>query len=161
MEENKKILVVYYSYTGNTRKIADLIKENRNDVDLLEIKTIKPYSKDYNHVVNQGQNEVESGYKPEIEDINLDIDKYDTIVLGTPVWWYTIASAMLTFLNKYDLKNKKVVPFATNGGWIGHTFKDIRNICSDSVVENEINILFSGANLRTSNDEIKNWINKI
>ena len=69
------------------------------------------------------------GYCPEIKPLNIDLGKYDEVILGTPVWWYTFAPAMHTFLKKNDLSGKTIYPFATNGGWIGHTFKDFANAC--------------------------------
>lgn len=56
---------------------------------------------------------------PEIKPLNVNVEAYDRMILGSPVWWYTFAPAMKTFLNTYDLSGKKVFPFATNGGWIG------------------------------------------
>ncbi len=76
-------LIVYFSYTGNTRMIAKKIREKLN-CDILEIKTLIPYSKDYDTVVNDEQNGEASNHLPEIQDINIDLSKYDEIILGTP-----------------------------------------------------------------------------
>ena len=65
--------------------------------DLAEIETVKPYSEDYNSVVDQGQREVNRRYMPEIKPLEVDIQAYDRIILGSPVWWYTFAPAMKTF----------------------------------------------------------------
>ncbi|MGN1269323.1 MAG: flavodoxin, partial [Clostridia bacterium] len=73
-------LIVYFSYTNNTRTIANKIKEKLN-CDILEIKTIIPYSKDYQSVVDDEQNSERSNYLPEIQDINIDLSKYDEIIL--------------------------------------------------------------------------------
>ena len=71
-------------------------------------------------MVDQGQREVNSGFLPEIQPMDVDLSQYATIVLGIPVWWYTFAPAMNRFLHRADLSGKTVCPFATNGGWIGH-----------------------------------------
>ena len=84
-----------------------------------------------------------------------------TIILGTPVWWYTFAPAMHTFLKTQDWKGKTIYPFATNGGWIGHTFKDIKDACTGAEVKSGMNIKFDEATLRTSVKDIENWIDKI
>ena len=81
---NKKI-VIYFSYTGNTRKIAEKIK-NDLDCDILEIKPKVPYSTDYQTVVDEEQRMEGSNHTPEINKINVNLDNYDTIILGTPVW---------------------------------------------------------------------------
>lgn len=82
------------------------------------------------------------GYCPEIKPLNIDLSKYDEVILGTPVWWYIFAPAMHTFLKENDLSGKTVYPFATNGGWIGHTFKDFANACSTADVKQGMNTRF-------------------
>ena len=155
-------LIVYFSYTGNTRMIANKIKE-KLDCDILEIETVKPYSKDYDTVVNDEQNSEASKHLPDIKDIDVDIQKYDEIIIGTPVWWYRPAPAIRTFLTKYDLTGKTIIPFATNAGWLGRTFNEIKKICENSKVEKEMNIVFESYSnkLVTSEREIDNWINNI
>ena len=78
-------LVVYFSYTGHTNLIAEEIKEKLN-CDILELKRVVPYSNEYNAVVNDEQNSENSNIIPEIENISIDLNKYDEIILGTPVW---------------------------------------------------------------------------
>lgn len=155
-----KTLIAFYSYTGNTRKLASQIHTTIGG-DIVEIETVALYEGEYNSVVNQGQDEVNSGYKPPIKALSVQLDKYDTIILGTPVWWYTVAPAVLTFLTENNFVGKKIIPFATNGGWIGHTFKDIKELCPDSEVKNEINIKYSGDKLSTSMKEIEKWMEVI
>lgn len=104
-----KTLILFYSYGGNTRKIAEMIQQETGS-DLEEIKTAFPYEGDYNSVVNQGQREVNSGFMPEILPLKADITTYDQIILGTPVWWYTFAPAMKTFLHENDLSGKTIYP---------------------------------------------------
>ena len=159
MENNKK-LIVYFSYTGNTRMIANKIKEKLN-CDILEIKTVIRYSDDYDTVVNDEQNSEASNYLPQIQDINCDLTKYDEIILGTPVWWYTIVPVIRTFLKENDLSGKIIKPFATNAGWLGHTFQEIESLCPNSKVEKRMNIVFESYsdNLVTSPDEIDKWMN--
>lgn len=155
-------LVVYFSYTGNTKMIATKIKEKLN-CDILEIKTVIPYSDDYQTVVDDEQNSEASNYLPEIQDIGIDLNKYDEIILGTPVWWYRPVPAIRTFLTQNDLSEKTIIPFATNAGWLGRTFKEIRKLCPNSKVENELNIVFESYSdkLVTSEKEILNWIDTL
>ena len=79
-----KKAIVYYSYSGNTKNIVDMIKE-KVDVDIFEFKPKTPYSTDYDEVVDLGQDEVNNNTLREIEDININLDSYDTIILATPV----------------------------------------------------------------------------
>lgn len=161
MENNKK-LVVFFSYTGNTKKIAESIQKKLN-CDILEIKPVKPYSTDYQTVVDEEQNNESSKKKPEIQSINKDLSQYDEIIVGSPVWWYTIAPVIRTFLSENDLKGKIIKPFATNAGWLERTFQEIEKLCSNSKVEKGMNIVFESYsdNLVTSPDEIDKWIEQL
>ena len=158
---NKK-LVVYFSYTGHTKMIVDKIKD-KLDCDILKIETVEPYSTDYDTVVNDEQNSERSNFLPEIKDININLDNYDEIILGTPVWWYRPAPAIRSFLTKYDLTGKTVIPFATNAGWLGKTFIEIKNMCPNSNIKNNMNIVFESYsdNLVTSDKEIEQFIDSL
>lgn len=155
-----KSIVIYYSYGGNTRKIAKLIQETLG-TDMEEIQTVQPYTGDYSDVVEQGQQEVNQGFMPEIKPLSVDLKEYDIVILGAPVWWYTFAPAMKTFLHSTDLTGKKVYPFATNGGWIGHTFKDFQNECIGSEVQSGLNVRFNGKKLLTAETDIRKWAKNI
>ena len=154
-----KKIVVYYSYTGNTKKIADMIKEKLN-CDFLELTPKIPFSTDYQTVVDEYQNNSIDNKEVEINDINTNLNDYEEIIIGTPVWWYTISPVVVTFLKKYDLSGKVVIPFATNAGWLGKTFKDVQKLCPNSKVEKEMNIVFKSYsdNLKTDIKDINNWI---
>lgn len=157
-------LLVYFSYTGHTKYIAEIIKQNIN-CDVIRLEPVIPYSNDYNKVVNDEQNQESSDIIPEIKDINIDLGLYDTIIIGTPVWWYRSASVIRAFLKKYDLSNKIIIPYATNAGWLGKTFNEIKSLCSNSKVVNEFNIVFTSNynenELVTPIETIENWINNI
>ena len=163
MEENNKTLIVYFSYTNHTKMIAENIQKKLN-CDILEIKPIKQYSDDYQTVVDEEQNN-DGNKRPEIEEIALDLNKYSKIILGTPVWWYSIAPVIRTFLLENDLSGKEVKPFATNAGWLGHTFQEIEKLCPNSKVEKGMNIVFTGDyqenQLVTSPDDIEKWIDQL
>lgn len=155
-----RTLILYYSYGGNTKRIAEMIQQETGG-DLEEIKTVKPYTGDYNSIVSQGQKEVNNGFMPEIKPLSVDVSQYDCIVLGSPVWWYTYAPAMKTFLSQADLKGKVIYPFATNGGWIGHTLKDFNKDCRGAEVKQGMNIVFDENRLRTAEADIKEWMEGI
>lgn len=158
-----KTIIIYYGYGKHTRMIAERIKEILN-CDILEIKPKIPYSSDYQTVVNETEDNLQTRETPEIEDININLDEYKKIILGTPVWWYTITPPIRTFLNKYDLSGKIVYPFATNAGWLGSTFDEIKELCKGTIKE-KMNIQFTTDHaenkLVTSDLEIGNWINRI
>lgn len=84
----KKMLIVYYSWSnGNTKRIARMLQENTG-ADIVRIDTVEPYKGSYNDVVNQGQEEVNSGYKPPIQKLDVCPDDYDVIAIGTPKMEY-------------------------------------------------------------------------
>lgn len=158
---NKK-LIVYFSYTGNTRKIANMIKDKLN-CDILELKPVEPYNTDYQKVVDEEQNLEGSNHLREYQDINVNLNDYDTIILGTPVWWYRETPVIRTFLKENDLSNKIIIPYATNAGWLGKTFTEIKKLCPNSKIQNEMNIVFESYSdeLVTSKSDIDKWINDI
>ena len=122
-----------------------------------------PFSTDYQAVVDEYQNNSIQNKSVGINDIKLDLNQYDEIIVGTPVWWYTISPVVVTFLKNYNLDNKTIIPFATNAGWIGKTFKDIEKLCPNSKIEKEMNIVFESYSdkLKTNEKEIDNWIDKL
>ena len=155
-------IIIYFTYTGNTKKIAEKIKEKLN-CDIIEIKTVIPYSKDYDTVVNDEQNSESSNHLPEIQNLNIDLSNYDEIILGTPVWWYRPVPAIRTFLTQNDLSGKIIKPYATNAGWLGKTFKEIKALCTNSEVSDGMNIVFESYSdkLVTKENDIMNWINTL
>ena len=92
-----KSLILYYSYRGNTQRIAERIHSAIGG-DIARIDTVVPYTGSYDDVVAQGEREVKQGFLPELKAMDIDLSRYDTIVLGTPVWWYTCAPATRAFL---------------------------------------------------------------
>ena len=157
-----KTLLVYYSYTGQTKVIVDRIS-SLIDCDVVELKPIVSFG-EYDQVVEEYQNNESDKSRVEIEELSIDLDKYDKVIIGTPVWWYSITPVLREFLNKYDLSKKKVYPFATNAGWLGRTFKEITDICNGDI-QKELSIKFSEdyreQKCLTSEEEINTWIQNI
>lgn len=155
-----KAIVIYYSYSGNTRRVAEQIGKALS-ADLAAIQTVKPYTGSYDDVVDQGQREVNRGFLPKLRPLNIDLTQYDTVILGTPVWWYTFAPAMNSFLHDADLSGKRVYLFATNGGWLGHTFRDFEKACRGADVRPGLNVRFNGDRQLTPDAEIRKWVQGI
>lgn len=158
-----KTLVIYYSQArGNTRRIAEMIQKSVG-ADIAEIETVTPYTGSYEDIVNQGQEEVNAGFMPEIKPLSADLSNYDRIILGTPTWWYTMAPAVKTFLSSNDLSGKNVVLFQTHGGWSGHVFKDMKSMIQGKVT-GEFAVQFDstgGDELITPIAEIEKWIGSV
>ncbi|MDE6092418.1 MAG: NAD(P)H-dependent oxidoreductase [Ruminococcus sp.] len=155
-----KTLVIYYSQAmGNTRRIAEMIHKEIN-CDIAEIDTVIPYTGSYEEIVEQGQDEVNSGFMPDIQPLDIHIDDYDRIILGTPTWWYTMTPAMKTFLQNNNLFGKNVYIFQTHGGWQGHVFEDMKKMIHGNI-SGEFAVQFDstgGDELITPVSEIEKWI---
>lgn len=136
---NSKKIVVYFSYTGNTRMIAEKIKD-KTYCDILELKPVEPYSDDYDSVVNDEHNSEKSNYIPKIQEIDVDLSNYDEIILGTPVWWYRPVPVVRTFLMQNDLSGKTIKPFATNAGWPNAwaVFNLVKEVYAEEIINGNV-----------------------
>jgi len=124
-QESPKMLVLYYSQTGNTKMVAEEIA-NRLDADIEAIECVNPYDGDFQSTIERCMQEREQQLKPVIQPIQADLSKYDVIFLGYPVWFGTFAPPVAAFLEKADLSGKKVVPFCTFGsGGLDTSVKDL------------------------------------
>jgi flavodoxin len=138
------ILIAYYSRSGNTRKIARLIHQKVGGT-IHEIQPEAPYPDAYHATVDQAKKEIEAGYKPALRSVLDRAESYDTIFVGSPNWWNTIAPPVATFLSETDLSGKTVVPFCTHGGGgLGRVGKDIARLCPESTVLSSLEIYGSG-----------------
>lgn len=160
----KRVLTVYYSWSnGNTERIAKMLQKEIGG-DIVRIDTITPYEGSYDDVVNQGQEEVQRGYEPEIKPLGVNISDYDVIAVGTPTWWYTMAPAVLTFLHTESFADKTVIPFMTNAGWPGNVIKDMKTACKGADIKCEMQIQFDstgGSRLETPMEDITKWIQNV
>lgn len=159
-EKKMKTLVLYYSYTGNTKSIAQEVQKKLN-CNIAEIVPVVSYSTDYDTVVDQAHVDVNKEYKPEVKPLGVNISDYDVIVIGSPVWWYHVASPVLTVLHLNDWSGKSVYTFATNAGWIGKTFDDFEKEMKGASIKSKMNIIFDNGKLKTSQSKIDEWINSI
>ena len=124
-KEPQKVLVVYYSQTGNTEKVARVIAQSLN-ADVEAILPVVPYDGDFGQTIERGRKELEEGNFPEIGPLALNPQDYDVIFLGYPVWFGTYAPPVETYLRSVDLSGKKIVPFCTFGsGGLDSSTRDI------------------------------------
>ncbi len=156
--ESAKILIAYYSYSGNTRFAAQEIQKAIGG-DLFEIKPVTPYPADYNACVTQARKEISAGVKPKLADAVKDFSKYDVIVVGTPNWWSTMAPPVLTFLASNDFNGKTVVPFVTHGGGgMARCEEDMRKALPKAKFLR--GKAFPGGDIRHSGGAIVRWISQ-
>lgn len=161
---NKKMLVVYYSWSnGNTEAIAEQLAD-ACDADICRIETVEPYPSDYDETVEQAHREVDAGYEPAIEQLEFDPSGYDIVAVGTPTWWYTMAPAVKTFMGGVDWSGKTVIAFATNGGWTGSTLDDIEDAAVGAIAGPSFAAQFDstgGSRQVTPQAEVDVWIERV
>ena len=148
-----KPLIVYYSYSGITRRLAEDIALI-TDGNLRELKPQKPYSFSYNTAVKEARAEIEKGCCPPLLKGAEPIDDTDVIFVGSPNWLKTFAPPVLSFLRSVDLSGKTIIPFCTHGGGgFGRMIEDYKRECKNSIIKD-------GIALRGdySFDELEKWL---
>lgn len=151
-----KVLVAYFSHSGNTRAMARQIAEATGG-DLFEIVPAAAYPAEYGAVVDQAKKEIGGGVRPALKGRLPDVGAYDVIFVGSPCWWSTVAPPVATFLADCDWAGKTVVPFMTHeGSGMGHSEADIRKLCPRSTVPDGLAV--RGSAVRNSKDEVGRWV---
>ena len=152
----KKALVVYYSLFQNTMNLAFEIAE-RIDGDIRELIPENNYSFDYNTAVKEVRNQIERRFCPELISGNESVEDYETIFIGTPNWFKTMAPPVMSFIRQHDLSGKTIIPFCTHGGGgFGQIENDIAGECSGSIIVHGIAV-----NGIAQPEEVKKWIDDI
>lgn len=154
-----KKLVAYFSASGVTKKVAEMISEV-SEYELYEIKPKQAYTKaDLNWMDKNSRSSVEmkdKKFRPEIITKDIEMSDYDEIILGFPIWWYVAPAIINTFLEAYDFSGKKITLFATSGGsGFGNTVSELKPSAPNAdIVEGK---LLNNANKQ----EIENWLKTI
>jgi flavodoxin len=129
----EKMLIIYYSHTGNTKYVAEKIKE-KTVGDLFEIQTVRTYPSQYSALTEEAKRELQEGDLPALKKGPPNMSSYDMILVGGPVWWYTVATPVMSFLKQADFAGKKVSAFCTHEGGIGKYFPHFKEQARNAVV---------------------------
>ena len=182
--KNNKILIAYFSRFGNTHfdrnidataaasiivdsrrrigttgKIAELIKENIGG-DIYLIKTSNPYPKNFDDVVKQARIERNSNYIPELVDKITNINDYNTIFIGYPVWGTTIPTPVKAFLSEYSFAGKKIIPFCTHDGYgSGMSFGEVEKFVPEAKVLK--GIALEAKDVKNAENAVNQWLESI
>ena len=141
---------------GNTEVLAEKIQA-LTSADLFHIESAKEYPNDYYEVTEIAKEELQNNERPELTSQVGDISKYTTIILAYPNWWGTFPVAVMSFLEKYDLSDKKILPLCTHeGSGLGHSVKDIQKFCPNSEIVSGLAIY--GHAVNTSNTKVETWL---
>lgn len=150
-----KTLVVYFSWGGNTRAVAEEIR-NILDCDILEVETAEPYPDTYTAVRPIAYEELEKGSRP-LNPISVNPLEYDTIIVGSPIWGGHIAPPLTLFLKSYDLSGKTILPFSTHqGSGLGRCADDIQKACPQAHILKGQAI--HADEIRSSHDTLVRWL---
>lgn len=154
--KDKKVLVVYFSETGNTQKLAKLISDEVGG-DFRRIETVKPYPTGQ-ELFDYTKNERDNDERPELKDLEVNMDDYDVVFVGYPIWWYTLPMPIYTFFDKYDFDNKIIVPFNTHeGSGDGGTYSTIKDWEKNAKVLDGLAIR-GGDMEENQTTRIRNWL---
>lgn len=160
MEENtSNILVAYFSRTGNTEVLAEMIEEQTGG-NLFEITPAEPYPEDYDETVERFRRERDENARPEISNSVEDIAQYDVVFVGFPNWGDDMPHIVYTFLEQYDFSGKTLIPFCTNGGGgFGNSIAGLESTCPNSMIAEGFEC--SGSNVENETNEVVDWIGRL
>lgn len=155
-EPTSKSLVVYFSATGNTKALAEKIAEESVS-DVFEIVPEEPYTSadlNYNSDCRANDEQNDANARPAISNKLENLEDYDVIFIGYPIWWGTMPKIINTFLETYDLSGKTIMPFCTSGGsGISTSVSAIKSACPNADVKTG----FRGTSGTTST-QIRTWL---
>lgn len=168
-----KSLVVYFSHVGQNwvgGGIVNLVKGNTEVVaeyirdiigaDVFKIETENEYPRNYDECVNAAKVELSANARPVLKKLpGNDLDEYDTVFIGGPVWWGTYPMAIFTFMERYNWAGKKIMPFTTHeGSGLGECVADIEKVAVGADVKSGLAIY--GSNVADSRAMVEDWIKK-
>lgn len=134
MQGDAKVLVAYFSRSGNTRVIAgQLARAHR--ADLFEIVPAEAYPEDYRQTVDLAKRQTDAGEEPALRTLVTAIARYQTVFLGFPIWGMTAPPPIRSFFAQHNLAGKTVVPFITHGGYgTGQSLQVLKRMAPDAKI---------------------------
>lgn len=151
--QNPKILVAYFSYSGNTENGARIIARKTGG-DLFEIQMENPYR---GNIYEVSQKDLNAGVRPKLKGRVENMAQYDVILLGYPTWWATMPMPIVTFLESYDFSGKTIVTFSSHGGTgFGDSVSDLSKMVQKSFVGQALEYNYSGGS--SLEREISVWL---
>lgn len=155
---NKKTMVAYFSYSGNTKAVAQFIAD-RTGAPMVEIANAVPYDKGYDATVDQAKAEQKANARPAIKPLSQNPADYDIVFLGYPNWWGSYPMAVATFVENNKLEGKTVIPFFTHGGGgVQNCQRDLEKLLP-SVHGNYL--CLSGRSAKSSQSEVDKWLTNL
>lgn len=157
-----KTLIAYFSFSGNTMELANMIEEEVSG-DIFRIVPEIPYTND--DVYNRAQSELNGKIRPALK-AHLDKDifaNYELIILGFPIWWYDLPMPVWSFVEEYDFSGKTVIPFYThNGSSSGaSSLETLKSLLPNSDFKQDKALSIRGSRVSSSKSEVVSWTTKL
>ncbi len=171
--KEKKCLIAYYSREGNnyvsgrivnlpignTKVVVKMIQE-MTEGDVFRIDTVKSYPEDYTETTNVAKKEQHDNARPKLSSHVENMDSYNVIFIGYPIWFGTIPMGVFTFFEEYDFSGKTIVPFCTHeGSELGRSERDIKKLCPNSGVLKGLAI--RGSDVKNAQNEVSKWLHEL
>lgn len=161
---DSKILVAYFSWSGNGQQMARWISEETGG-DLFRIVPTEPYGEDFDSCADRAKNELDNEIRPNLAE-HIDAEKmaqYDVIYIGFPVWWYDLPMPVWTFLEEYDLSGKTVIPFFSHNGSSNgaNSVNRVAELAEGATVRTEDALSLRGSSVADSEKEVKDWVKSL
>lgn len=159
-DEENSAIVVNGEVLGNTQYAAYLIQEHTG-AEIFRIEPKTPYTTDHEELVDIASEEQEDNARPEMRANVENIDQYDTVFIGYPIWWSDFPQIIYTFLDENDLSGKKVIPFSTHGGsGLAGTVETLKEQEPDADIE-ENALSISRDDMEGCESEVTDWLEEI
>lgn len=170
MDKNGKTLVVFFSHAGenysvgnievgNTKVVADYISE-MTGADQFEIVADKDYDMPYMQLIEVAKQEANNNELPPMVGRLENVDQYDTVFIGGPVWWGTYPQVMFTFFRDYDLNGKTLIPFTTHeGSGLASCVEDVKEAYPNADVKPGFAIY--GHEVRSGRNKVEKWLKNL
>ena len=148
--------VMRYISKGNTEVVAEFIQDITG-ADLFKVERKVDYAKDYRTCIQEAQVEQRKGELPELKRYLDNINDYDVIFIGGPIYWGTLPQPMFAQLSKLDFTNKVIMPFSTHeGSGLASIVRDIKKYAPNAEVKSGLAIV--GSNVNSSKPSLERWI---
>jgi flavodoxin len=145
---------------GNTEYMAQVIQKTTGGA-LFRIETIQPYPLEHNPLLDQARNELRRDFRPELKNHITNLNEYDTIFIGYPIWWYDFPVAVYSFLEQNDFSEKTVIPFSTHGGSrFLNTLRDMKRLQPNAKLNTQ-GLTISRDRIGGAENEIVDWVEQL
>ena len=159
--QNKKILIVYFSHSGNTRVIAKEIQIQTGG-DVYEVKTVNAYPEDYDSVVDVAKKEQKANFRPQLTAKLTNLNDYDLFFIGYPNWWGTLPMALFTFFEENSFAGKTLIPFSTHeGSYFGNSLSDLKTLNPKATLLRGLAIRGRSVHADSTHKEMTSWLSEL